>query len=70
MPNYFPDPRPNEILYSLLVRFHYHTFSTSQKQTLEECFGNRSIRLSVDFQSHINDFADQAGHFFLLLPMR
>lgn len=50
---YFPAPYPDELLYSLLARYHRHTCSTSPKQTLEDLFGSRNVRATVDLPGHL-----------------
>lgn len=50
---YFPTAYPDELLYSLLARYHRHTCTTSPKQTLEDLFGNRNVRATVDLPGHL-----------------
>ena len=44
---YFPAPYPDELLYSLLARYHRHTCSVSPKGTLEDLFGSRNVRVGL-----------------------
>lgn len=53
MLSYFPTTYPDELLYSLLARYHRHTCSTSPKRTLEDLFGRRNIRATVDLPGHL-----------------
>ncbi len=53
MLTYFPSALPDELLYSRLARYHLHTCSTSPKQTLDDLFGDRSVRASIDLQCHL-----------------
>lgn len=53
MLSYFPTTYPDELLYSLLARYHRHTCSTSPKRTLEDLFGSRNIRATVDLPGHL-----------------
>ncbi|WP_454018526.1 TnsD family Tn7-like transposition protein [Azospirillum sp. Marseille-Q6669] len=53
MLSYFPAPYPDELLYSLLARYHRHTCSVSPKGTLEDLFGNRNVRATVDLPGHL-----------------
>lgn len=53
MLSYFPATYPDELLYSLLARYHRHTCSTSPKRTLEDLFGSRNIRATVDLPGHL-----------------
>lgn len=50
---YFPAPYPDKLLYSLLARYHRHTCSPSPKQTLEDLFGCRTVRATVDLPGHL-----------------
>ncbi|WP_138471790.1 TnsD family Tn7-like transposition protein [Poseidonocella sp. HB161398] len=53
MLTYFPAQLPDELLYSRLARYHRHSCSVSAKQTLDDLFGDRSVRASVDLQCHL-----------------
>jgi hypothetical protein len=61
MIEHFPDPFPDEILYSVWARFsdlsNFHTLS----DVFEELFYNRKIKPIVDLPCHL-------GHFFNRLP--
>lgn len=50
---YFPQIYPDELLYSVLARYHRHTCSSSPKQTLGDLFGCRTVRATVDLPSHL-----------------
>jgi len=47
---YLPAGHPDELLYSLLARYHRHVGSAHPKLTLEDLFGSRTIRAAVDLQ--------------------
>ncbi|MBF0326211.1 MAG: TniQ family protein [Alphaproteobacteria bacterium] len=55
---YFPPAYPNELLYSLLARFHRHVGETSPKRTLDALFGNRSVRAGVLLQGHLQALSE------------
>lgn len=59
MLTYFPTALPDELLYSRLARHHRHCCSTSAKQTLEDLFGDRSVRASIDLQWHLQALSDR-----------
>ena len=59
MLRYFPAALPDELLYSRLARYHLHSASTSPKQTLEDLFGNRSVRASIDLQCHLGALSER-----------
>ncbi|WP_084327659.1 TnsD family Tn7-like transposition protein [Salinarimonas rosea] len=54
---YFPIPFPDELLYSIIARYHRHTCSPGPKATLEDLFRNRSVKASVDLQGHLGALA-------------
>jgi hypothetical protein len=53
MLSYFPQIYRDELLYSVLARYHRHTGSTSPKQTLEDLFGNRNVHACLDLPGHL-----------------
>ena len=67
---YFPAPYPDELLYSLLARYHRHTCSTSPKQTLEDLFGSRNVRATVDLQGHLGALSNHLPPARGLAPER
>ncbi|OQS31315.1 hypothetical protein B0T40_22655 [Chromobacterium haemolyticum] len=50
---YFPQIYPDELLYSVLARYHRHTGSTSPKQTLDDLFGDRHVIARPDLPGHL-----------------
>lgn len=50
---FFPDPYPDEILYSTFARYHFYSGNKSYRDTLEELFGSGNIMPSVLFPSKI-----------------
>lgn len=50
---YFPEIYPDELLYSVLARYHLHICSRSPKHTLYDLFGEIWVRASVSLQSHL-----------------
>ncbi len=56
MLEYFPDPYPNEILYSTMARFSDQVQYTTAKDVLQELFGNSSAHPVVDLPCHLGNF--------------
>lgn len=56
---YFPASLPDELLFSRLARYHLHICSQSSKQTLDDLFGDRSVRASVDLQCRLSALAQR-----------
>lgn len=53
MVSFLPPLYSDELLYSLLARFHWLTCGQSPKHTLDELFGNRQVRAGVALQSNL-----------------
>ena len=56
---YFPPAYPDELLYSLLARFHCHIGESSPKRTLDILFGSRSVRAGVALQGHLQALSER-----------
>lgn len=50
---FFPEPYPDELLYSILARYHVRSGNTSPKMTMNELFGSISITAVYDLPSHL-----------------
>lgn len=55
MISFFPKPYPDEILYSVIARYHIRSGNTSPKITLEELFNSRTAVATVDLPSNLNN---------------
>ncbi|MCR6628892.1 MAG: TnsD family transposase [Magnetospirillum sp.] len=67
---YFPPAYSDELLYSLLARFHRHVGETSPKRTLDALFGNRSVRAGVLLQGHLQALSERLPPHRELTPER
>lgn len=56
---YFPEIYPDELLYSVLARFHRHLGGTQPMQTMELLFGKRSVTASFDLPGHLSALAER-----------
>lgn len=56
MLEYFPDPHPDEILYSVWARYSDHTQYPSQSDVFRELFGRRLVHTTVDLPRHLDHF--------------
>jgi hypothetical protein len=54
MVSFFPKPYPDEILYSIIARYHIRSANTSPKVTLTELFNSSSTVATADLPSHLN----------------
>lgn len=53
MMTFFPVPYDDEILYSILARYHIRSGNTSIKATLQDIYGKTSVTAVVDLPSHL-----------------
>lgn len=51
---YFPEPYDDEILYSVISRYHYYMGNLNTKKTLEELFGNENKIPTIELCCNIN----------------
>lgn len=50
---YFPTLYKDELLYSGIARYHVVSGNKTQRQTIEDLFGNRSVCATADLSSHL-----------------
>ena len=62
MLRYFPVAYDDELLYSLISRYHRHTCSPGYKQTLNELFGSRTVAAVVDLPAHLEQLQQHTKH--------
>lgn len=67
---YFPEPYRDELLYSLLARYHRHVGSSSPKQTLADLFDNRNTVASLDMQGQLGRLAANLPSSWDMTPER
>ena len=58
MIEYFTDPYPDEILYSVWARYSDHVRYSSKRDVLRELFGSWSHQTAFDFPCHLGYFVD------------
>ncbi len=56
---YFPTVYPDELLYSVLARYHKHVGAPKIMYTLEALFGNQRVIAAYDLPGHIQALADR-----------
>ena len=64
MLHWFPTPYPDELLYSVLARYHVWSGNTSPKMTTEELFGKRTVRSVWDLPANLNILLGQLGSYW------
>jgi hypothetical protein len=63
MLSFFPTPYPDEVLYSVLARYHIRSANLSPKATLKDLFDTTNVISTVDFPSRIQSLSDKLSHF-------
>ena len=60
----FPDPYPDELLYSVCARYQERMMWGNQKMTLEDLFGSNTVVAVVDLPGHVDALISHlpAGH--------
>ncbi|HKQ04867.1 MAG TPA: TnsD family transposase [Blastocatellia bacterium] len=54
MLSFFPTPYPDELLYSILARYHIRSGNFGPKATLRDLFGSTKVVATYDLPSHID----------------
>lgn len=60
---FFPAPHPDELLYSILARYHVWSGNISPKWTLDELFGSRTVVAVVDMPCYIDRLIERFPTF-------
>ena len=63
MLSYFPEMYPDEILYSVIARYHKYSGNTQMCQTINDIFGNKSDSSSVILPAHLMHLSEQVEIF-------
>ncbi|WP_417898321.1 TnsD family transposase [Bacillus haimaensis] len=64
MLHWFPTPYPDELLYSVLARYHVWSGNTSPKMTIGELFGKRTVRSVWDLPANLNALLSELGSYW------
>jgi hypothetical protein len=64
MLHWFPTPYHDELLYSVLARYHVWSGNTSPKMTTEELFEKRTVRSVWDLPANLNVLLSQLGSYW------
>jgi Tn7-like transposition protein D/TniQ len=64
MLGFFPTPYPDELLYSLIARYHIRSGNISPKITLQELFGSTTTIATPDLPSSLNCLSKQLKYLF------
>jgi hypothetical protein len=61
MYKFFPEPYKDEILYSIIGRYHYYIGNSNFRNTLEEIFNSKNVVSSIEFTSNLENLCDKFG---------
>ena len=64
MLDFFTDPYKDELLYSAIARYHYYSGNNDYKDTIEECFGKRTMVPVFEFGGRLEFPASQLSSAF------
>lgn len=68
MPTHFPVPYPDELLYSLIARYHVRSGNISLKPTIEDLFDSRTTTAVIDMPSNIDTLIKRLPFFMKYKP--
>ena len=63
MMTFFPVPYDDEVLYSILARYHVRSGNTSYKATMQDIFGSTSVTAVMELPSNIRNLVLNLPHF-------
>ena len=55
MIGYFPHPYKDEVIYSIIARYHHHMGNKSKYHTLEELF-TKIVSLNTEYINNLDQF--------------
>lgn len=70
MLSHFPTPRPDELLYSILGRYHNWSRNKSYSNTIEDVFGKNKLAAVVDFPIGLKNLCGQLSLGTSITPER
>jgi Tn7-like transposition protein D/TniQ len=62
MLGFFPTPYPDELLYSIIARYHIRSGNISPKITLQELFGSTTTIATPDLPANLNNLSKRLQH--------
>jgi hypothetical protein len=59
--DFFTDPYKDELIYSTIARYHYYSGNLELKDTIEECFGKRTIIATLELGGNFDYLSKALG---------
>lgn len=66
MIDFFTDPYKDELIYSAIARYHFYSGNADFKDTIEECFGKRSMASTFELGGRL-DYLVKVTVFIIVL---
>lgn len=63
--DFFTDPYKDELIYSAIARYHFYSGNADFKDTIEECFGKRSMISTFELGGRLNNLAKELGGSYI-----
>lgn len=61
MIDFFTEPYKDELIYSAIARYHFYSGNVDYKDTIEECFGKRSMIPTFEFGGRLDYLSEELG---------
>jgi hypothetical protein len=65
---FLPEPYPDELLYSILARYHFRSRNNSYKETIKDAFGKSTVCAVIDFPAHLEALCERLPERFAVPP--
>ncbi|MFF3102613.1 TnsD family Tn7-like transposition protein [Viridibacillus arvi] len=62
MISYFPNPYDDEVIYSIIARYHHNLGNNSRYQTLNELFSSSEIPINLEYFRNLEALGDNLKH--------
>lgn len=61
MIDFFTDPYKDELIYSAIARYHFYSGNVDYRDTIEECFGKRTMVPTLELGGRLDYLANELG---------
>ena len=61
MLDFFTDPYKDELIYSTIARYHFYSGNLEYRDTIEECFGKRTMIPTLEIGGNFNYLSKALG---------
>lgn len=64
MLDFFTDPYKDELIYSTIARYHFYTGNVDHRDTIEECFGKRTVIPTFEIGGNFEHLSKALGKMY------